>query len=71
MEDETHDASTDRRLSLRQDPEAPQLVYRCHCVDCQRLTSSAFSMGSLSPTRPFASWGLSSASYNARQIVGA
>jgi hypothetical protein len=42
-----------------------------HCVDCQRLTSSAFSMGSLSPTRPFASWGLSSVSYNARQIVGA
>jgi hypothetical protein len=25
--------------------EAPQLVYTCHCVDCQRLTSSAFSMG--------------------------
>jgi hypothetical protein len=25
--------------------EAPQLIYKCHCVDCQRLTSSAFSMG--------------------------
>jgi hypothetical protein len=25
--------------------EAPQLVYRCHCKDCQRLTSSAFSLG--------------------------
>jgi hypothetical protein len=25
--------------------EAPQLVYTCHCRDCQRLTSSAFSMG--------------------------
>ena len=24
--------------------EAPQLVYTCHCIDCQRLTSSAFSM---------------------------
>ena len=24
--------------------EAPQLVYTCHCVHCQRLTSSAFSM---------------------------
>jgi hypothetical protein len=24
--------------------EAPQLVYTCHCTDCQRLTSSAFSM---------------------------
>ena len=25
--------------------EAPQLVYTCHCKDCQRLTSSAFSLG--------------------------
>ena len=25
--------------------EAPQQVYACHCRDCQRLTSSAFSMG--------------------------
>jgi hypothetical protein len=25
--------------------EEPQLVYTCHCIDCQRLTSSAFSMG--------------------------
>jgi hypothetical protein len=24
--------------------EAPQMVYACHCTDCQRLTSSAFSM---------------------------
>jgi hypothetical protein len=24
--------------------EEPQLTYTCHCVDCQRLTSSAFSM---------------------------
>jgi hypothetical protein len=24
--------------------EAPQLVYTCHCIDRQRLTSSAFSM---------------------------
>jgi hypothetical protein len=24
--------------------EQPRLVYTCHCVDCQRLTSSAFSM---------------------------
>ena len=23
--------------------EAPRLVYTCHCLDCQRLTSSAFS----------------------------
>jgi hypothetical protein len=25
--------------------EAPQMVYTCHCTVCQRLTSSAFSMG--------------------------
>jgi hypothetical protein len=25
--------------------EEPQMVYTCHCVDCQRLTSSAFSLG--------------------------
>ena len=25
--------------------EAPRLVYTCHCTDCQRLTSSAFSIG--------------------------
>lgn len=24
--------------------EAPQLTYTCHCIACQRLTSSAFSM---------------------------
>jgi hypothetical protein len=24
--------------------EAPTLTYTCHCLDCQRLTSSAFSM---------------------------
>jgi hypothetical protein len=24
--------------------QAPQMVYTCHCTDCQRLTSSAFSM---------------------------
>jgi hypothetical protein len=25
--------------------EEPRLIYTCHCTDCQRLTSSAFSMG--------------------------
>lgn len=25
--------------------EAPQLVYLCHCTDCQKMTSSAFSIG--------------------------
>src|SRR5881394_2013100 len=24
--------------------EAPRATYACHCVDCQRMTSSAFSM---------------------------
>jgi hypothetical protein len=33
--------------------EAPQLVYTCPCVDCQRLTSSAFSMGIVVPARSF------------------
>src|SRR5271169_5905309 len=33
--------------------EAPQLVYTCHCVDCQRLTSSAFSMGIVVPDTAF------------------
>jgi hypothetical protein len=51
--------------------ETPQLVYTCHCVDCQRLTSSAFSMGIVVPTRLFVSWGLSRVSYNAPPMVGA
>ena len=25
--------------------EAPRLVYSCHCTDCQKMTSSGFSMG--------------------------
>ena len=25
--------------------DAPQLVYTCHCTECQRLTGSAFSLG--------------------------
>jgi hypothetical protein len=29
--------------------EEPQLVYTCHCLDCQRLTSSAFSLGIVVP----------------------
>ncbi len=33
--------------------EAPQLVYTCHCADCQRLTSSAFSMGIVLTDRAF------------------
>ena len=33
--------------------EAPQLVYTCHCTDCQRLTSSAFSIGIVVSDRAF------------------
>src|SRR5215472_8742407 len=33
--------------------EAPQLVYTCHCTDCQRLTSSAFSLGIALPEAGF------------------
>jgi hypothetical protein len=33
--------------------EAPQSVYTCHCVDCQRLTSSAFSMAIVVPDGAF------------------
>ena len=33
--------------------EAPQLVYTCHCTDCQRLTSSAFSIGIVIPEKGF------------------
>jgi hypothetical protein len=33
--------------------EEPQLVYTCHCTDCQRLTSSAFSMGVVVPEPTF------------------
>ena len=33
--------------------EEPPLVYTCHCVDCQRLTSSAFSLGIVVPERAF------------------
>jgi hypothetical protein len=33
--------------------EAPRLVYTCHCTDCQRMTSSAFSMGLVIADRAF------------------
>jgi hypothetical protein len=33
--------------------EEPQLVYTCHCTECQRLTGSAFSMGIAVPQRAF------------------
>jgi hypothetical protein len=33
--------------------QAPQLVYTCHCTDCQRITSSAFSMALVLPAEAF------------------
>jgi hypothetical protein len=33
--------------------EEPVLVYTCHCLDCQRLTSSAFSLGVIVPETGF------------------
>ena len=33
--------------------EAPLNVYTCHCLDCQRLTSSAFSLGVVVPETGF------------------
>jgi hypothetical protein len=32
---------------------APQMVYSCHCTDCQRMTSSAFSIGCVLPEGAF------------------
>ena len=33
--------------------EEPRLVYTCHCTDCQRITSSAFSLGIALPEASF------------------
>ena len=33
--------------------QAPELVYTCHCTDCQRFTSSAFSLGIALPETAF------------------
>jgi hypothetical protein len=33
--------------------EEPQAVYTCHCLDCQRLTGSAFSLGIVVPEKAF------------------
>jgi hypothetical protein len=33
--------------------QKPLLVYTCHCLDCQRLTSSAFSLGVVVPEAGF------------------
>ena len=33
--------------------QAPLMVYTCHCTDCQRMTSSAFSLGCVLPDGAF------------------
>ena len=33
--------------------QAPQMVYTCHCTDCQRMTSSALSIGCVLPEGAF------------------
>jgi hypothetical protein len=33
--------------------EVPQLVYTCHCTDCQRITGTAFSLGVALPETAF------------------
>jgi hypothetical protein len=33
--------------------EAPKLIYTCHCIDCQHLSSSAFSMAMIVPSGAF------------------
>ncbi len=38
--------------------EEPRSVYTCHCLDCQRLTSSAFSLGVVVPETGFRLMGI-------------
>ena len=38
--------------------EEPELVYTCHCLDCQRLTSTAFSLGIVVTEKGFRLMGL-------------
>jgi hypothetical protein len=33
--------------------QAPPMIYTCHCTNCQRFTSSAFSIGMVVDTRAF------------------
>ena len=50
--------------------EAPQLVYTCHCTDCQRLTSSAFSLGLVVAEPPFIAAGSRRDPSSAPQTAG-
>jgi hypothetical protein len=51
--------------------EAPQLVYTCHCVDCQRLMSSAFSMAVIVTDVAFRIAGIEPRASNGPLIAGA
>jgi hypothetical protein len=51
--------------------EEPQSVYTCHCLDCQRLTSSAFSLGIIVSEGGSACRGLSHVDFNAPPIADA
>jgi hypothetical protein len=51
--------------------EESREVNTCHCLDCQRLTGSAFSLGIVVPEKGFRLTGLSHVGFNAPPIVGA
>jgi len=51
--------------------QAPQMVYTCHCVDCQRMTSSAFSIGCVLAEGPSVSFEAIRNRSNALPIAGA
>src|SRR5260370_13817614 len=51
--------------------EEPQSVYTCHCLDCQRLTSSAFSLGMVIPEKGFRLIGIDHLDFNAPPIADA
>ena len=51
--------------------EEPREVNTCHCLYCQRLTSSAFSLGIVVPEKGFARPGLSHVGFNAPPIADA
>jgi hypothetical protein len=47
--------------------EAPQLVFTCHCRECQGLTGSAFSMAVVTNTETFSLTGAAPAPTHGRQ----
>ena len=51
--------------------EEPQSVYTCHCLDCQRLTGSAFSLGIVVPEKGLHLTGLEPRQLERTVTVGA